>query len=102
MATTTISSGRWLTISELQQYLGISRNAAYELAHRRDFPAFRAGANNTGSIRVPLDKLQQWVEQQIDFGVGKADDNRRFNRPGLKKQETDWAQDYYGHKKVII
>jgi excisionase family DNA binding protein len=51
-----------LTISQVQQFLRISRPKAYELAHQRGFPVLRFGR----AIRVPRDAFLQWLN---DVGV---------------------------------
>ncbi len=48
----------YMTVAEVKNYLNISQAAAYELAHRADFPAARIG----GSIRIPRDAFLAWVE----------------------------------------
>lgn len=48
----------YLTITEVQHYLNISKTAAYELSHRKDFPVARFG----GSIRIPRDAFLAWVD----------------------------------------
>ena len=47
-----------LTVDQLQKYLGISRQKAYELTHVEGFPALRFGR----SIRVPRAALEQWIQ----------------------------------------
>ena len=49
-----------LTVSEVQQALGIGRNAAYCLANRADFPAIRLG----NKLIVPRDAFLRWLEAQ--------------------------------------
>ena len=50
----------YLTVSEISDYLNISKSQAYELTHRTDFPVSRFG----GAIRVPRDLFLQWVQRQ--------------------------------------
>ena len=50
----------YLTISEVKDYLNISQSKAYELAHRKDFPACRFG----GAIRIPREPFLAWIEQK--------------------------------------
>ena len=51
-----------LSVPEMAAALGISRAGAYELAHSEGFPALRIGTR----IVVPKDKLQEWVDKQIE------------------------------------
>lgn len=50
----------YLTVSEVMQYLKISRSGAYALARRKDFPVCMIG----GSIRVPESLFLAWVRKQ--------------------------------------
>lgn len=50
----------YLTITEVMQYLKISRSGAYALARRKDFPVCLIG----GSIRVPESLFLAWVRKQ--------------------------------------
>ena len=49
-----------LTVREVQQALGIGRNAAYCLANRSDFPAIRLG----NKLIIPRDAFMRWLEAQ--------------------------------------
>lgn len=49
-----------LTVREVQQALGIGRNAAYCLANRADFPAIRLG----NKLIIPRDAFMRWLEAQ--------------------------------------
>lgn len=49
-----------LTVSQVQEILGVSKAVAYQLAHRRGFPSFKLGR----SIRVSKEALLCWLEQQ--------------------------------------
>ena len=49
-----------LTVDELADYLRIGRTSAYELCRKLGFPAIKIGR----SIRVPLQALQNWLNQQ--------------------------------------
>ena len=40
--------------------MGICKEAAYDLANRKDFPAIRIGR----SIRVPRDAFLKWLEKE--------------------------------------
>ena len=48
----------YLTVADVKRHLNISQAAAYELAHRSDFPVCRFG----GSIRIPRDAFLAWVD----------------------------------------
>lgn len=50
----------YLTVNDIRIYLNISLSAAYELAHRKDFPVCRFG----GNIRIPKDAFLMWVESR--------------------------------------
>lgn len=58
MKTTQIIGSEYLTVAEVKTYLNISQAAAYQLAHRKDFPVCRIG----GSIRIPRQAFLAWVE----------------------------------------
>ena len=49
-----------LTVREVQQALGIGRNAAYCLANRADFPSIRLG----NKLIIPRDAFMRWLEAQ--------------------------------------
>ena len=51
-----------LSVPEMAAAMGISRAGAYELARSEGFPALRIGTR----IVVPKDKLQEWVDKQIE------------------------------------
>ena len=51
-----------LSVPEMATALGISRAGAYELARSEGFPALRIGTR----IVIPKDKLQEWVDKQIE------------------------------------
>ena len=51
-----------LSVPEMATALGISRAGAYELARSEGFPALRIG----NRIVIPKDKLQDWVDKQIE------------------------------------
>ena len=50
-----------LDAQSLQQYLGIGRNATYNLLHTKGFPAIWISERR---IIVPVDALEKWLEQQ--------------------------------------
>lgn len=50
----------FLTVSEVMQYLKISRSGAYALTKRKDFPVCLVG----GSIRIPESLFIRWLKKQ--------------------------------------
>ena len=50
----------YLTVTEVMQYLKISRSGAYALTRRKDFPVCLIG----GSIRIPESLFLAWVRKQ--------------------------------------
>lgn len=48
----------YLTVADVKSYLNISSTAAYELAHRKDFPTCKIGS----SIRIPTELFLRWVD----------------------------------------
>ncbi len=50
-----------LTVDEVAEILGISRNLAYKLAKRQDFPAARVGDRR---LVVPREELFSWLVRQ--------------------------------------
>lgn len=53
------------TMEQVRQVLGLSRPMAYELAHRKGFPAVRFGR----AIRIPRDAFQRWLDAQSGGGA---------------------------------
>ena len=51
-----------LTVSQVQQILGLSRPKAYELVHTKGFPTVRIGR----AIRVPREAFMRWMDKQKD------------------------------------
>ena len=49
-----------LTVEDLQRELNISRNTAYALTDRKDFPVFRIGKRKL----INREKLQEWMDRQ--------------------------------------
>lgn len=49
-----------LTPLDIADVLGISRNTAYELVHRKDFPAFRVGKQ----YRVSKVRFLAWLDRE--------------------------------------
>jgi len=57
------TESNYLTVSDVQTYLNISKSQAYELTHRKDFPVSRFG----GAIRIPRDLFLAWVRKQTNI-----------------------------------
>ena len=57
-----------LTIKQIQEITGLSRDLAYRLPHMRNFPAVRFGR----TIRVPRDAFVRWLEKQTGLGEGES------------------------------
>lgn len=55
----------FLNAKLVAQTLGISRSSAYELMHKKDFPALHIGSR----IVVPKEEFCQWVERQTKGGT---------------------------------
>lgn len=51
-----------LSVAEVQEALGIGRNAVYNLVNRADFPAIRL--NGGRRILIPRDAFLRWLDQQ--------------------------------------
>ena len=47
--------------AEAAAAIGVSRSRMYELIASGEIPSLRIG----GSLRVPVDPLRRWVEQQV-------------------------------------
>lgn len=56
-----MSDNRFMTVSEVQKVLGISKNTAYAMVSRGDFPSFRAGK----VIRIPVKQFEEWIDRQV-------------------------------------
>ena len=53
-----------MAADELSQYMGITRNAAYTLLHRDDFPSIRIG-NLVFAVR---DEVDIWITRELVNG----------------------------------
>lgn len=49
-----------LSVSEVQEALGIGRNAVYNLVNRADFPKIRMGRK----LIIPRDAFLRWLDEQ--------------------------------------
>ena len=65
--------GRLMTADELATYLGITRNAAYTLLHKKDFPSVQIG-NLLFAVR---DEVDQWIKRQTMSGGYQYDEEAR-------------------------
>jgi DNA binding domain, excisionase family len=52
-----------LNIEEAAEYLGLSRTSMYKLAKSKGFPAVILGERR---IVVPIDKLNEWLNNQCE------------------------------------
>ncbi|MDD7174920.1 MAG: helix-turn-helix domain-containing protein [Clostridiales bacterium] len=59
-----MSDNRFMTVAEVRKVLSISKNSAYTLVSRSDFPSFRAGK----VIRIPVKQFEEWVDRQVKSG----------------------------------
>lgn len=53
-----------MSAGDLADYMGISRNAAYTLLHRDDFPSIRIGS----LLYAITDQVDTWLKQQAEKG----------------------------------
>lgn len=51
-----------LNVEEMGELLGVSRQTAYNLIHRADFPVLRIGKR----ILIPKKQLEAWMDRQVD------------------------------------
>ena len=51
-----------LSVEEAGKLLGVSRQVAYQLIHRSDFPTLHIGRR----ILVPKKQLEIWMERQVN------------------------------------
>lgn len=50
-----------LTVKDIQQHLCLSKNIVYQLVQMDSFPKIKIG----NSYRIPKDKYEKWIEQNI-------------------------------------
>ena len=60
-----------LSVEEAGKLLGVSRQVAYQLIHREDFPTLHIGRR----ILVPRKQLEAWMERMTKGG--EADDGNQ-------------------------
>lgn len=53
-----------VSVPKAAELVGVSRSKMYELIRIEDFPLCRWG----GTLRVPVDKLEVWVNEQAEKG----------------------------------
>ena len=51
-----------LSVEEAGKLLGVSRQVAYQLIHRPDFPTLQIGRR----VLVPKKQLEIWMERQVN------------------------------------
>ena len=56
-----------LTMEDIRQALGLSRQKTYQLPHMKGFPAIKFGR----AIRIPRDAFLKWLESQAGVGCDK-------------------------------
>lgn len=66
MTNTQVLEHEYLTVDEIRNYLNISKSAAYDLTHRKDFPICRFG----GTLRTPRKPFLQWVSTKTHLPTG--------------------------------
>ena len=71
--------------AEVAESLGIGRSKVYELISSGQLPSIRIG----GSLRVPIDKLTDWLEQ------GAAGADRKGSRSSLERRRS-WPSEVEG------
>ena len=54
-----------LSVTEVQEALGIGRNSVYDLVNRADFPKIRMGRK----IIIPRDAFLRWLDQHTGTEV---------------------------------
>ena len=50
-----------LSVEEMGELLGVSRQTAYNLIHRTDFPTLRIGKR----VLIPKKQLEAWMDRQL-------------------------------------
>ena len=60
-----------LSVEEAGKLLGVSRQVAYQLIHRSDFPTLHIGRR----ILVPKKQLEEWMDRNVigaEADIGQA------------------------------
>lgn len=52
---------KYMSVAELAEYIGVSKPAAYQLAHMDSFPAIKIGKRR---IIVIADMVDEWMRRQ--------------------------------------
>lgn len=58
-----------LSVEEAGKLLGVSRQIAYQLSRRADFPTLHIGRR----VLVPRKQLEQWMDRQIQGSTDGSD-----------------------------
>lgn len=58
-----------LSVEEAGKLLGVSRQVAYQLIHRSDFPTLHIGRR----ILVPKKQLEEWMDRNVTGAEGNYD-----------------------------
>ena len=51
-----------LSVEEAGNLLGVSRQVAYQLIHRPDFPTIQIGRR----VLIPKKQLEEWMDRQVN------------------------------------
>ena len=51
-----------LSVEEAGKLLGVSRQVAYQLIHRPDFPTIQIGRR----VLIPKKQLEEWMDRQVN------------------------------------
>ena len=51
-----------LSVEEAGKLLGVSRQVAYQLIHRPDFPTLQIGRR----VLIPKKQLEEWMDRQVN------------------------------------
>ena len=51
-----------LSVEEAGKLLGVSRQVAYQLIHRPDFPTIHIGRR----VLIPKKQLEEWMDRQVN------------------------------------
>ena len=58
-----------LSVEEAGKVLGVSRQIAYQLSRRADFPTLRIGRR----VLVPRKQLEEWIARQVTSAEVNSD-----------------------------
>ena len=58
-----------LSVEEAGKLLGVSRQVAYQLIHRSDFPTLQIGRR----ILIPKKQLEEWMDRNVTGAEGNYD-----------------------------